>query len=388
MVRRRGITMAYPPVSRIHHRHPHREPPTRSARAPVPADVVGRRAPGSLPLRIAGAWCGVYAGAWIALGTLVLAISANLDAVPAPGVGWGSMLFLVAAGSALACGVPAVVAWRAAAPERTLEGVVAFAIGIGVLGLVLFQVLLGAASATEWFGLDVWALRSGPFSAIPVVAVVPASLMVLGTVWRWSARRGGRSPWRRVAISVAALAAAALTVGGAVAAGTVRPSCPPARTCVPSMGISFDLPAGWSRADPDAGERYAASAGGTEHRFVIEDGAAVFRDQGATVPASLDDVRASVPELLAGNQGFGSTSGIEAEWVDLPAGPAIRVAYTRTTSFIFSSTQTNVTYWLFVDGKLVVLEYMTAFGEGSPDETATDPPDFSRLLASVRALGP
>ncbi len=119
---------------------------------------------------------------------------------------------------------------------------------------------------------------------------------------------------------------------------------------------------------------------------MIEDGASILTENGREVPGDLDELERTVPRLLAGGGGFARNSEISVRRVDLPAGPAIRIAYTSATSFIFTYYQTNVTHWLNVDGRLIVLEYMTSYGEGTPGDTASDPPAVRRLLEFIRPL--
>lgn len=52
---------------------------------------------------------------------------------------------------------------------------------------------------------------------------------------------------------------------------------------------------------------------------------------------------------------------------------------------MFVYNQTTVTEW-FINGRLVLLEYIVGYGEGTPDSPPSDPPDFTLLLESLRAL--
>lgn len=72
----------------------------------------------------------------------------------------------------------------------------------------------------------------------------------------------------------------------------------------------------------------------------------------------LEDVASTVPtRLSAANSGFVRVHQPVADRVILPIGPAVRIRYTSTTSFIVSYNQVTISDWFFVNGQLMVLEY-------------------------------
>jgi hypothetical protein len=211
--------------------------------------------------------------------------------------------------------------------------------------------------------------------------------MVFGTVSRWCVSGDAALVRRRRWIASGTTLAILVSIGALVAVDAAQPACGPGRTCVASAGLSFVLPGGWSRTASDSDNLFAATAGSDNRRFVVDDGARVLRDAGSAVPTDIDGVVAQVSSLLRVDRGlFGSIAGVSTQRTVLPVGPAVRVSFTSTTSFFFNLNQTYITEWLFADGRLVVLEYMRGYGEGTPDNPSSDPPDFTLLLGSLRAL--
>jgi hypothetical protein len=186
---------------------------------------------------------------------------------------------------------------------------------------------------------------------------------------------------RRTRIASAPALAILASTGALIAVDAAQPACGPGRTCLAAAGISFVLPGGWSRTASEADDLYAANSG--HRRLVVEDGTGVLRDAGSAVPTDIDGVAAQVPSLVEGGGGLGSITGVSTQRTVLPVGPAVRVSY---TSRLFIYNQTTVTEWFFINGRLVVLEYMVSYGEGTPASPSSDPPDLTLLLESLRAL--
>jgi hypothetical protein len=219
------------------------------------------------------------------------------------------------------------------------------------------------------------------------VFVVPAALMVFGSVSRWCVTGNAALARRRTRIATSATLAMLASIGALVAVDAAQPACGLGRTCVPAARVSFALPDHWSRAAPESDQLFAATAGGPQARFVIEDGAAVIRAADRAVPTDVDGIAARVPGMIEGGGGpFGANSGVSTERVVLPIGPAVRVSFTSATGFIFAYYQTTISYWFFADDRIVVLEYMRAFGESTPRAPGNDPKDLSELLTSLRPL--
>jgi hypothetical protein len=356
--------------------------------APGPVDTGREPAPaaGARALRLAGAWLAVLAVLVTALGLLVVFLFALPIFGSAPSVQAFATGFAVILGLFGACSLTAMVSWRAAAPRQPIAGVIAFTIG----ALALVVPLAPAASLLlpphGLYGLDVNAVWSAAHLPWSLAVLVPAALMVFGTVSRWCVSGDAALVRRRRWIASAAALAILASIGALVAVDAAQPACGPGRTCIASAGISFVLPGGWSRTASESDDLYAATAG-SHRRFVVEDGAGVLRDAGFAVPTDIDGVAAQVSSLVKDGRGmFGSITGVSTQRTMLPVGPAFRVSFTSTTSFILTYYQTTVTEWLFADGRLVLLEYMVAYGEGTPDSPSSDLLDFTLLLESLRAL--
>ena len=246
---------------------------------PVHDEIEPVPAAGAQALRLAGAWLTVLAFLEIASGLLVGCLFSS----------WRShqeSAFMVASVLGLfgACSLTATVSWRAATTHRPLAGVIAFTIG----ALALVVLLVPAASLllppNGLYGLDVnavWSAARMPFS---FAILVPAALMVFGTVRRWCVAGDALVVHRRTTVALAAALAILAPIGALVVVDAAQPACGAGRTCVPSAGISFVLPDGWSRTAPESEELYAATAGGPEARFVVEDGSRVLVDAGSAVP--------------------------------------------------------------------------------------------------------
>ena len=166
------------------------------------------------------------------------------------------------------------------------------------------------------------------------------------------------------------------------------PGCGQGWACVPSAGIAFVLPPGWSQQAPGGSELFRASAGSENARFVVEDGRRVLARAKLEVPTSLDGVAASFVAMLEDpdRTSFTHYTGIATRRLDLPVGPAVRISYTSETAFILVSYQTMVSVWLYAGGHLIVLEHMTSYGEGTPGDPSVDPPGLADLLHSTQEL--
>jgi len=352
------------------------EPPVHEETKPTPAA-------GAWPLRLAGAWLAVLA----VLGTTFLALGFALIASIFKSVGTQEFVvgLAVILGLFGACSLTAMLSWRAAAPHRPIAGVIAFTIG----ALALVVPLAPAASLLlpphGLYGLEVdkvWSATGLPWS---LAVLAPAALMVFGTVSRWCVSGDAASVRRRRWIASGTTLAILMSIGALVAVDAAQPACGPGRTCVASAGLSFVLPGGWSRTASELDELYAAAAGSDDRRFEVEDGAGMLRDAGSAVPTDIDGVVAQVPSLLKDGM-FTSFAGVSTQRTVLPVGPAVRVSFTSTTSFFGTYNEATVAEWFFINGRLVVLEYMVGYGEGTPDSPSSDPPDLTLLLESLRAL--
>ena len=345
--------------------------------------------------RTAGFWALRIAGAWLAVLAVLLCGGALLVAWftlhPFLGSDPGDLGSWLTAALTLslfgACSVTARVSWRAAAPHHPLAGTIAFTIGALALLVLLVPPVALLLPPNGLYGLDVDAVRSAARLPWSLAVLVPAALMLFGTVRRWCVAGGTAVVRRRTRIAAATTIALFASIGALVVVDAAQPACGPGRTCVPSARISLVLPGGWSRTAPESGELYAATAGSDHRRFVIQDGSQMLREAGLPVPTDIDGVAARVPALFEDGGGpFSSITGVLARRAELPVGTAARVSYTSTTSFILIYNQTTITEWVFINGRLIVLEYMVAYGEGTPVSTASDPPDCTLLLDSLRAL--
>jgi len=353
------------------------ETPVSEGTEPVPA--AGARA-----LRLAGVWLAVLAVLVTTFLALVFAVFASIfkNAGATDLVGLAVILGLLGV-----CSLTPVVSWRAASPHRPIAGVIAFTIGAVALVVLLAPAVFLLLPPHGLYGLDVYKVWSAARLPSSLVVLVPAALMVFGSVSRWCVSGDAALVRRRRWIASGTTLGILASIGALVAVDAAQPACGPGRTCVAAAGISFVLPGGWSRTASESDNLYAATAGSDHRRFVVDDGARVIRDAGATVPTDIDGVAAQVSSLFEdGRWMFGSITGASTRRTVLPVGPAVRVSYTSTTSFMFTLSQTNVTEWFLINGRLVVLEYMRGYGEGTPDNPSSDPPDFTLLLESLRAL--
>ncbi len=136
----------------------------------------------------------------------------------------------------------AVVTWRAASPGHARAGIVAFVLGAGTL-LVLLAPAVAALLPTHggFYGFDPYRVADAARLPSSVAFLVPALLMVVGTVWRWCAEEAPGSH-RRAWATLAAIAVVAVPAGVLLIVAWWAPSCPSGRTCLPEAGISFERP--------------------------------------------------------------------------------------------------------------------------------------------------
>lgn len=348
-----------------------------------PAQAIAEEAPTtSLALRIAAVWLALMA----VLGVILVFVGATLFG-SWPGDENFPLRMALLLAQAGGCGLIAVVAWRAAAPDRTRAGIITFAIGGLALIVVLVPSVVVLLPPDGLYGLDLYAVGSAARLPWSLAIVVPALLMVAGTVNRWRAMGDAATGRRRTRIVTASTLAILLPITALTAVDAAQPACGWGRVCVVAAGISFDLPGRWSRTAPESDQLYAAVAGDDHTRFVIEDGARAIREAGGTVPTDIAGVATGVPALVeAGGGLFGRNSDVSTHQVALPVGAAVRVAYTNARSFFLTYYQTTISHWFFVDGRLVAFEYMRAFGESTPMTPGADPPDLTELLDSLEAL--
>jgi len=351
---------------------------------PVHEEIELRPAAGARALRLAGAWLAVLAVLVTAFALLAFFLSFALPTFgSASSVQTFASWLAVILGLFGACSLTAMVSWRAAAPRQPIAGVIAFTIGALALVVPLVPAVSPLLPPHGLYGLDVYRVWSAAYLPWSLAVLVPAALMVFGTVSRWCVSGDAALVRRRRWIASSTALAILVSIGALVAVDAAQPACGPGRTCLAAAGISFVLPGGWSRTASESDDLYAATAG-SHRRFVVEDGTGVLRDAGLTMPTDIDGVAAQVPSLVEGGGGlFGSNTGVSTQRTVLPVGPAVRVSY---TSKLFIYNQTTVAVWFFINGRLVVLEYMVSYGEGTPASPSSDPPDLTLLLESLRAL--
>jgi hypothetical protein len=207
---------------------------------------------------------------------------------------------------------------------------------------------------------------------------------------------GAMGARRRIAVSHGPLlvgtaaVAAALVAGWAVSACALG-DCPSGRTCVPAAGVSFVLPAGWHTTDAEDPTLFAAErkGGGAPARLDVADGSHMLAEAGLDPqPATLDDLEAAALRRLTPPGGtFSWAANATSARVTLPLGPAVRLSYTQTTSFMFTYTTGTVEEWVRVGDRPVVFVYREAFGEGSGGP-APDLPEFVAIRGSLQTLAP
>ena len=144
---------------------------------------------------------------------------------------------------------------------------------------------------------------------------------------------GSHKSKRRVAVASIAAVAFALIV-----ARFVLPSCESGRACVRQAGISVVLPEGWSGRPAKDGELFVAAPSFDESgEIVIDNGSTMLEPEH---PANLDELeKAVVAQLTSQSGGFSTISQPLADRMALPIGPALRLRFTSTTTFIMSSNQ-------------------------------------------------
>lgn len=353
--------------------------------AAVPADATG--ASSSL-LRTAAAWLGVLAIPGGLLGAVVVRVAFNPIFAARPEAGDQERALVIATSLVCAPLGAAVVAWRAASPGHRWASIVAFVLGAGTLSVFLVSIVAALMPTHDGFyGVDPYRVADAARLPWSVAVLVPASLMLAGTTLRWCVADRSRSR-RRAWVACASLAVVVAPVGVLLTVAWWAPSCRPGWTCLPEAGITFAMPEGWSRVGADPDDFFAASAGSDRRRFVVEDGAGILVGYGHAVPSSVVELENVLPGLLAARPSISFTynTDVAARREKLPAGDALRVDFLHWTSFLFALKQASITYWLRVGDRLLVFEYMEAYGEGASEPTSADPPELRRLLESVRPL--
>ena len=192
---------------------------------------------------------------------------------------------------------------------------------------------------------------------------------------------------RHPRVAAAATGVALLLVAAFAARGgqIMGPSCGTGRECVPEAGVSLVLPTGW-RAQPrdDADILFAgAPSHDSWYGLMIRRGSAEFA---APVPTDLDGVNAALVSTLGESSRFIHVGTSTIDRVTLPIGPAVRARYSQTFSFIMIDNSSAVTYWCFVDGMLIEIEYVEDHGEGDAPQLTDVPPDVRSTLDSLRPL--
>jgi hypothetical protein len=168
---------------------------------------------------------------------------------------------------------------------------------------------------------------------------------------------------------------------------TDRCSTDPGRRCVPSAGLSLVLPEGWSPKDAEDGALFAVAPDGvSDIRVVIETGTSVFHD---AVPTTLDAVQQEITSRASGSSWPTAITDLQFSRAPLPIGPALRASFSSATNFILTYSQTTVSYWFYVDGRLLAIEYDVAYGEDTPiGPDSVDAVDLQALLLPLQALPP
>lgn len=258
-------------------------------------------------------------------------------------------------------------------------------VGADATGRVTTAFTIGTVALAICAGPVVWRLLpwggglygislDGLGPLVPVGLVVSAIAACL--IW-WSVRRwcelGGTSAQNRRRLARNLAAGIVVPVLVLTLVDATAPLCPSGRTCVVAAKLSLVLPNGWSRRIADADHLFEAEAGDSG-RVVIEDGHAML---GAV--ASLDEVeRAATSYFGGGSIGYGRAD-LTSKRIDLPIGPAVRVTW-ESTPWFYDVHQGNITDWVFLDGRLVVIEYQDVpAGHLSAD--------FSIMRESLRTLG-
>jgi hypothetical protein len=309
---------------------------------------------------------------------IIVSMSLAFDAGMGP---YGLLLITVA------LGVVVVLATIAVARGRASGALVLALYGVGV------TLLLFSGARTE----DVarLAAANGIVSGLALVVAVgiawPRSLAPRFAAWR--GRLAAVSPaWARRHPRLASAAAASALV--VVAAGlvvsverVVHPSCGPGRECVSAAGVSLVLPAGWHPQPRDSEDILFAAAPthDSPYGLMIRRGS---DELDPPTPSDLDGVEAALTAMLDPDR-TGSFTRVQDSAVDrvtLPVGPAVRARYAQTTSFIVSYNATVVSYWCFVDGRLLAIQYVANWGEGEAALPADVPSEVRSALDSLRPL--
>lgn len=168
--------------------------------------------------------------------------------------------------------------------------------------------------------------------------------------------------------------------------------CAGGRVCIPSLGISFELPHGWfvDQYEGDDGQlvrvgsnaevwnSYGGGAPNPDTRWIT-----IRTIVRTTLITTLDELEAQELAQVAGNSGGIVSDGpAAAAPVHLAIGPAVRITFDETVSF-FGLVISPITEYLFFDGgQPVLLRY--GGKEGEPVPGVTDSVDLSTLLATLR----
>jgi hypothetical protein len=212
----------------------------------------------------------------------------------------------------------------------------------------------------------------------------------------WIVAIGSMHLGRRIAASggplfAGAAAVAAVLVAAWAVSACALDGCPSGRTCVPGAGVSFVLPPGWHAADAKDPTLFAAErrGDGAPARLDVADGSHMLAEADLDPqPATLDDLEATALRRLTPPGGtFDRAANATSARVTLPLGPAVRLSYTQTTSFIFTYATGTVEEWVRVGDRLVVFVYREAFGEGSGGP-APDLPEFVAIRGALQTFAP
>jgi hypothetical protein len=175
--------------------------------------------------------------------------------------------------------------------------------------------------------------------------------------------------------------AAGLLVAGLLAGCAVAHPCDGGRTCIPQAGISLELAPGWQRMTPKSSENmFVAGLNGSESGpgVMLKDGQKLLDSE----PADMDELETAALEARSGVNNLLAGSGqAEAEQIDLPIGPAVRVRY--VTSAFLVGNYTSVDYWFYSGDRLLVLMYLAGPTGGFP---ADSPSDLNAMAQSIRLL--
>ena len=186
---------------------------------------------------------------------------------------------------------------------------------------------------------------------------------------------------------VAAVAAVVVVVAAVNVALFAGPGCDPGRTCVPAAGVSLVLPDGWKVEQPQEKDELLGASPGRDSPY----GLFIARgsdELSAPIPTDLDGLEAALEAWLTPSTGvFQQIDASAVDRVTLPIGPAVRARWADTTGFIMYEGSEVASYWCFVRGQLIEIQYVVDTGEDPPTLLTDVPADVAAAIASLRVMG-